>query len=67
MKPTHWLHDFKIHASKILLKRSFPLVDGLQDPVVIGPMVIPARSEFVQVINYIDKKVAAGLAKTFKI
>ena len=49
--PTYWLNDSEIYAAQILLKTSFPHVDGLQDPAVRGPLVIPATSEFVQVIN----------------
>ena len=51
LKPNYWLHDSEIHAGQILLKRDFPLLDGLHDPAITGSMVIPARSEFIQVIN----------------
>ena len=49
--PTYWLNDSEIYAAQILLKTSFPQVDGLQDPAVRSQLVIPATSEFVQVIN----------------
>ena len=47
----YWLHDSEIYAGEILLKRAFPLIDGLNDPAQIGPLVVPAMSEFVQIIN----------------
>ncbi|CAH3124470.1 unnamed protein product, partial [Pocillopora meandrina] len=46
-----WLCDSEIHAGQILLKQKFPLVDGLRDPVIVGALVTPAISEFVQIIN----------------
>ena len=51
LKPTYWLHDSEIHAGQVLLKKEFPFIDGLQDPAVKGSLVIPATSEFVQIIN----------------
>ena len=51
VKPTYWLHDSEIHAGQVLLKKEFPFIDGLQDPAVKGSLVIPATSEFVQIIN----------------
>ena len=51
LKKTHWLFDSEIHAGQILLKEKFPFVDGLCDPAVKGELVVPAVSEFVQVIN----------------
>ena len=51
VKPTYWLHDSEIHAGQVLLKKQFPHVDGLQDPAITGPQVVPATSEFVQVVN----------------
>ena len=38
-------------AAQKLLKMKFPLVDGLEDPAIIGNLVTPATSEFVQIIN----------------
>ena len=46
-----WLYDTEINAGQILLKKQFPLVDGLCDPAIRGHLVDPATSEFVQIIN----------------
>ena len=46
-----WLFDSEIHAGQVLLKREFPMVDGLHDPAVTGPLVVPAISEFIQIIK----------------
>ena len=51
LNKTTWLCDSEIHAGQILLKQKFPLVDGLRDPVIVGALVTPAISEFVQIIN----------------
>ena len=48
---TGWLYDTEINAGQILLKKQFPLVDGLRDPAIKGHLVDPARSEFMQIIN----------------
>ena len=48
---TYWLHDSEINAGRILFKKAFPFVDGLVDPAVTGTLVVPATSEFVQLIN----------------
>ena len=48
---TYWLHDSGIYAGQILLKRHLPLVYGLHNPAITGPMVIPATSEFIQIVN----------------
>ena len=48
---TGWLYDSEIHAGQSLLKRDFPMVDGLHDPAVRGASVTPAASEFIQIIN----------------
>lgn len=48
---TGWLYDTEINAGQILLKKQFPLVDGLCDPAIKGHLVDPATSEFVQIIN----------------
>ena len=48
---TYWLHDSEIQAGQILLKTAFPFLDGLIDPAVTGTLVLPATSEFVQIIN----------------
>ena len=34
-----------------MLKRHLPLVYGLHNPAITGPMVIPATSEFIQIVN----------------
>ena len=34
-----------------MLKQKFPFVDGLEDTSTIGPLVSPAFSEFIQVVN----------------
>ncbi|XP_068734644.1 uncharacterized protein [Montipora capricornis] len=46
-----WLYDSEIHAGQSLLKRDFPMVDGLHDPAVRGALVTPAASEFIQIID----------------
>ena len=51
LKHTYWLHDSQIYTGQILLKRHFPLVNGLHNPAITGPMVIPAKSEFIQIVN----------------
>lgn len=51
LRRAYWLHDSEIYAGEILLKRPFPLIDGLNDAAQIGPLVVPAMSEFVQIIN----------------
>lgn len=38
----------------MLLKKSYPQVDGQHDPAITGQLVTPATSEFVQVINVGD-------------
>ena len=35
----------------MLLKRDYPFVDGLCDPAIKGSLVVPATSEFIQIIN----------------
>ena len=51
MDKTGWLYDTEINAGQILLKKQFPLVDGLRDPAIRGHLVDPETSEFVQFIN----------------
>ena len=46
-----WLFDTEIQAGQILLKKQFPLIDGLHDPSVKGHLVEPASTEFVQIVN----------------
>ena len=46
-----WLTDSEIHAGQVLLKKEFPLIDGLWDPAIREDLVTPAISEFVQIIN----------------
>lgn len=51
LQKTTWLSDSEIHAGQMLLKRDFPLVDGLGDPPIKGSLVVPATSDFIQIIN----------------
>ena len=46
-----WLFDTDIQVGQILLKKKFPLIDGLHDPSVKGHLVEPASTEFVQIVN----------------
>lgn len=41
----------QIQAGQILLKKQFPLIDGLHDPSVKGHLVEPASTKFVQIVN----------------
>ena len=49
--PPDALTDSEVEAAEDLLKSQFPLVDGLEDPSIVGDLVTPAASEFVQIIN----------------
>ena len=51
LRSNYWLHDIEIQAGQIMLKKEFPLVDGLHPPFIKGELVIPALSEFIQIIN----------------
>ena len=51
LKMNYWLADSEIHAGQLLLKKQFPYVDGLHDPAIKGSLVVPATSEFVQILN----------------
>ena len=51
LQKTTWLSDSEIHAGQMLLKRDYPFVDGLCDPAIKGSLVVPATSEFIQIIN----------------
>ena len=51
LSSTGWLTDSQVEAAQDLLKSQFPLVDGLEDPSIVGDLVTPAASEFVQIIN----------------
>ena len=51
LKMNYWLADSEIHAGQLLLKKHFPYVDGLHDPAIKGSLVVPATSEFVQILN----------------
>jgi len=51
LSPHSWLHDSEVEPAQKLLKMKFPLVDGLEDLDIIGNLVTPATSEFVQIIN----------------
>ena len=48
---TSWLTDSEIHAGQLLLKKEFPFLDGLNDTSITGSHVVPARSDFVQIVN----------------
>ena len=51
LNPRGWLHDSEVEAAQKLLKMKFPLVDDLEDSAIIGNLVTPATTEFVQIIN----------------
>lgn len=51
MKPHGWHVDKEITVVQVLLRQKFPFVDGLEDTSIIGPLVSPAFSEFIQVVN----------------
>ena len=51
LQKTTRLSDSEIHAGKMFLKRDFPFVDGLGDPAINGSHVVPATSDFIQIIN----------------
>ena len=51
LKMNYWLADSEIHAGQLLLKKHFPYVDGVHDPAIKGSLVVPATSEFVQILN----------------
>ena len=51
LSSTGWLTDSQVEAAQDLLKSQFPLVDCLEDPSIVGDLVTPAASEFVQIIN----------------
>ena len=51
LKPNYWLHDTEIQAGQVMLKKQFPFVDGLHCPSIKGVLVIPASSEFIQILN----------------
>ena len=44
--PPDALTDSEVEAAEDLLKSQFPLVDGLEDPSIVGDLVTPAASEF---------------------
>lgn len=51
LKPHDWHVDKEITVAQVLLKQKFPFVDGLEATSIIGPLVSPAFSEFIQVVN----------------
>lgn len=51
VKPHGWHVDKEITVVQVLLRQKFPFVDGLEDTSIIGPLVSPAFSEFIQVVN----------------
>ncbi|CAH3178104.1 unnamed protein product, partial [Porites lobata] len=51
LSSTGWLTDSEVEAAQDLLKSQFPLVDGLEDPSIVGDLVTPVASAFVQIIN----------------
>ena len=50
-KPHDWHVDKEITVAQVLLKQKFPFVDGLEATSIIGPLVSPAFSKFIQVVN----------------
>ena len=51
LRKTSWLTDSEIHAGQLLLKKEFPFLDGLNDTSITGSHVVPAQSDFVQIVN----------------
>ena len=51
LRKTSWLTDSEIHAGQLLLKKEFPFLDGLNDTSITGSHVVPAKSDFVQIVN----------------
>ena len=51
LKPHDWHVDKEITVAQVLLKQKFPFVDGLEATSIIGPLVSPAFSKFIQVVN----------------
>ena len=51
LNKTSWLTDSEIHAGQLLLKKELPFLDGLNDTTITGSHVVPARSDFVQIVN----------------
>ena len=51
LNETSWLTDSEIHAGQLLLKKELPFLDGLNDTTITGSHVVPARSDFVQIVN----------------
>ena len=51
LRKTSWFTDSEIHAGQLLLKKEFPFLDGLIDTSITGSHVVPAKSDFVQIVN----------------
>ena len=51
LNKTSWLTDSKVHAGQLVLKKEFPFLDGLNDTTITRSQVVPARSDFVQIVN----------------
>ena len=51
LRKTSWLTDSEIHAGQLVLKKEFPFLDGLNDTSMTGSHVVPAKSDFVQIVN----------------
>ena len=51
-----WLNDRHIAAAQCLLKKQYPLIDGLQDPVLGSRLIFSVMlSEGIQIINHHQK------------
>ena len=51
LQTSAWLSDTEIHAGQQLLKEQFPFVDGLRYPSIVGDLITPCKSTFVQTMN----------------
>ena len=64
LKENYWLADSDIHAGQLLLKKDFPYVDCFHDPAIKGSRVVPATSEFVQILNTVSHWVCLSTIST---
>ena len=51
LQTSAWLSDTEIQAGQQLLKEQFPFVDGLRYPSIVGDLITPCKSTFVQTMN----------------
>ena len=51
LQTSAWLSDTEIQAGQQLLKEQFPFVDGLRYPSIVGELITPCKSAFVQIMN----------------